>query len=254
MIKRLGDDRQNKKDICAKICMVVFFLLGCFFKFVLVGYQTIALIFFGAAGILLLLYCLPVRWVRCFIVGLLIVSILGLGLIEIPIIAASQGDASDDASCLIVLGAGVNGVEPSLSLQQRLMAAYVWLENHPKSIAVLSGGQGNGEQISEAEAMYRWLTKQGITEERLYKEEYSSSTQENLLYSAEVLRKLDPTILSNPIAVVSSEYHLYRAKIFARQAGIQAIGVPARTTWPILRLNYFIREGFAVARLWILGY
>jgi len=60
--------------------------------------------------------------------------------------------------------------------------------------------------------------------------------------------------MPQPVAVISSEYHLYRAKKFAKQEGIKALGIPAETTWPVLRLNYFIREGAAVARLWAFGY
>ena len=102
--------------------------------------------------------------------------------------------------------------------------------------------------------MYQWLTANGIEKERLYKEEVSASTRENFQYSAILLQDLHQGIIPEPVAVISSEYHLYRAKLFAEQAGIEAIGVPAKTTYPILKLNYFIREGVAVARFWLLGY
>ena len=61
-------------------------------------------------------------------------------------------------------------------------------------------------------------------------------------------------ILPQTVAVVSSEYHLYRAKYWADKAGFTALGVPAETTLPVLRLNYFLREGAAVGRLLVLGY
>ena len=56
------------------------------------------------------------------------------------------------------------------------------------------------------------------------------------------------------VAVISSEYHLYRASLLAEQAGIHMIGVPAKTTLPVLRINYFLREAAAVGRLWVFGY
>ena len=245
---------KSEKDARAVKLAVVFFVLGVFFKFVLIGYQTIALVCFGLAVLTLLLRFLPFGWMRRMLVALTICGVLCLSLMEIPIVAASRGDVPNDADYLIVLGAGVNGTEPSLSLYHRLVAAEAWLNDHPDSIAILSGGQGSGEQITEAEAMYRWLVESGIEPARLYKEEASSNTRENFLYSATLLQSLDEDALSEPVAVVSSEYHLYRAKQFAAQAGIDALGVPAKTTWPILRLNYFLREGIAVTRLLLLGY
>ncbi len=247
---------EEKRERDAKIVTlaVIFFVLGCFFKFVLIGYQTIALIFWGLTVLTLLLTYLPKLWMRRLVAMLTVLGVLCLCAIEIPIVAASKGDASVDADYLIVLGAGVNGTEPSLALRDRLVAAQNWLNEHPEGIAILSGGQGRGEQISEAEAMYRWLTAHGIAEERLYKEEQSTTTRENFQYSAELLRELNYGVIPQPVAVVSSEFHLYRAKAFAAQTGIEALGVPAATSYPILKLNYFIREGAAVARLWALGY
>lgn len=227
---------------------------ACFFQFVLVGYQTIALLLLGFAGEVFLLGLVRRRWFQRFLIGLTITGLLAIGAIEIPIITAAGGAEVADASCVIVLGAGVNGDVPSLSLHNRLVAAKQWLDAHPDSYAILSGGQGTGETISEAEAMYRWLVAQGIAPERLRKEEASSTTRENFLYSAELLREYHNGELPTPVAVVSSEYHLYRAMRFARQAGLEPLGVPAKTTLPVLRLNYFLRESAAVARLWILGY
>lgn len=246
--------QKNRQDIRAVKLAAIFFILGCFFRFVLIGYQTVALIFFGLALLTLLLHYIPILWMRRLLIGFTIAGVVCLSLIEIPIVAASSGDQPDDAQYLIVLGAGVNGREPSLSLYNRLVAAEQWLTAHPDSVAVLSGGQGSGEEISESEAMYQWLTANGIEKERLYKEEASTSTRENFQYSAILLQDLHQGIIPEPVAVISSEYHLYRAKLFAEQAGIEAIGVPAKTTYPILKLNYFIREGVAVARFWLLGY
>ena len=186
--------------------------------------------------------------------GCVVVGVFGLGLLEVPVVMASRGDTPADAEYLIVLGAGVNGSTPSLSLYNRLTTAREWLEAHPDGKAVLSGGQGPGEELSEAEAMYRWLLSNGIDGSRLYKEEESATTQENFICSAVLLRELNDGILPQTVAVVSSEYHLYRAKYWADKAGFTALGVPAETTLPVLRLNYFLREGAAVGRLLVLGY
>lgn len=242
---------QKKKNF---FLTMVFLVLACFFQFVLIGYQTIALLFAGLAVFTILLTCIPVGWIRHILVGLVLAGVICLGLIEIPIVAASAGNGPADAEYVIVLGAGVNGQEPSLSLYNRLVAAKAWLEEHPDGKAILSGGQGPGEQISEAEAMYRWLAACGIAEDRLYKEEQSTTTRENFQYSVALLKDLNGGTLPQPVAVVSSEYHLYRAEYLARQVGLEPVGVAAKTTLPVLRLNYFIREGAAVVRLWVWGY
>ncbi|MBQ2034998.1 MAG: YdcF family protein [Peptococcaceae bacterium] len=244
----------HEKDAKCITAALAFLLLGCFFKFILIGYQTIALILWGIGVLILLSGYLPYKWMKRLVAGCTLLFVLGLCVIEIPIVSAAKGDASNDADYLIVLGAGVNGTEPSLSLHNRLAAAEIWLQEHPDSVAVLSGGQGQKEQISEAECMYRWLVQNGIEPERLYKEEQSASTQENFQYSAQILLDLNGGIMPQPVAVVSSEYHLYRAKKFAEQTGVEAVGIPAETTYPVLKLNYFIREGAAVARLWLFGY
>lgn len=242
----------SKKHIF--LLAVLFLLLACFFQFALIGYQTIVLVCLGLAGLTLLLGLLTAGWLRRLVIGLTVAGVLILGAAEVPVVLAAGGDDSSDAAYLIVLGAGVNGREPSLSLVNRLTAAEAWLQAHPDGQAILSGGQGSGEEISEAEAMAQWLTKRGIAAERLYKEERSATTRENFQYSAELLQQLNGGTLPEPVAVVSSEYHLYRAKYLARQAGLEPLGVPAKTTLPVLRLNYFLREGIAVLRLRFLGY
>ena len=90
---------------------------------------------------------------------------------------------------MIVLGCGVNGDRPSLMLTERLDAAYDYLNTHEEVVCILSGGQGKGENISEAECMYRSLTEKGIARDRLYKEDRSTSTRENLLYSKKIIEE-----------------------------------------------------------------
>ncbi len=112
-------------------------------------------------------------------------------------------------------------------------------------MAVVSGGQGPGETMTEGEAMQIWLEAKGIEPEHIIVEDKATSTQENLANSFALIRDNggDP---DGNCAVVTSEYHLYRAKALAAKQGVECYGVAARTSWPTLMLNYFIREGFAV--------
>lgn len=185
---------------------------------------------------------------------LLMLAALGVCLfiaLEIPIISSARTDKAPEAPYLIVLGAGVDGKTPSLSLYNRLTAAKAYLEAYPQAKAVLSGGQGQGEEITEAECMRLWLTQNGISPDRLLLEEKSNSTETNLINSLTIISAQggDPT---GKIAVLSSEYHLYRAKFMARQLGAQPLGVAGHTSNFVLMVNYFIREAFAIVYLWIM--
>lgn len=151
------------------------------------------------------------------------------------------GSAEQEAEYVIVLGAGVNGTVPSESLRERLEAAEDYLTAHPDAVAVLSGGKGGREHISEAECMYRWLTARGIPSARLRKEERSTSTKENLRYSAALI-EAECGSLPERIAVISAEYHLCRAAIFAREVGITPLCCPARTQNRLFFCNMFLRE------------
>ena len=99
--------------------------------------------------------------------------------------------------------------------------------------------------------MSLWLTQNGISPDRLLLEEKSNSTETNLINSLTIISAQggDPT---GKIAVLSSEYHLYRAKFMARQLGAQPLGVAGHTSNFVLMVNYFIREAFAIVYLWIM--
>ena len=153
---------------------------------------------------------------------------------------------------MIVLGAGVNGTTPSLILSERISRAEQYLRDNPDTIAILSGGQGSGENISEAQCMFEQLTAKGISPERLWLEDKSTSTRENLRFSMTLIEEKTGTRPARA-AIISNEFHLYRAGLFAREQNLEMIGVPAKTTWFSLRANYFLREIVAVWYYTILG-
>ena len=159
------------------------------------------------------------------------------------IISASFGDPYENCDYLIVLGAGVNGTVPSLSLRDRLDAAFTYLQQNPNTVCIVSGGQGSGENITEAECMYRYLTAAGIPESRIIQEDQATSTVENLQYSLALMQRTENT----RIGVLSSEYHLFRAGLMATDQGFNAVLVPAETSRWSLRMNYYMRE---VVALW----
>ena len=167
----------------------------------------------------------------------------------------SKGHQENDtlpADAVLVLGAGVNGETPSLILQSRLRAAADYLRAHPDTPAILSGGQGAGEDISEAECMRRALVREGIDESRLYLEEESTSTAENFACSKKLLPELGLDPKTATLAVITSDFHCFRAHLIARRAGLAVFDIPARTDWPLLNANYYVREFFALGKTLLL--
>ncbi len=142
----------------------------------------------------------------------------------------------------LVLGAKVNGETPSLSLQYRLESALYYAEHHPHVTLILSGGQGPDELISEAEAMKRYLVARGIPKSRLIVEKNSSSTYENILYSRDLLPSS-----TEGVTIITSDYHLARARKIADKLGLQTDSVEAETP-KVVRLKLTTRERLALIK------
>ena len=131
-------------------------------------------------------------------------------------------------------------------------AALDYLNTYPDAVAIVSGGQGTGEDITEAAAMHAWLTQHGVDESRIVQEPASTSTRSNLENSFAIIRARGGEV-ADGVAIVTSEYHLYRAKWMAEALGARPLGVAARTGLIPMRVNYFIREAFAAAYLRVAG-
>lgn len=224
------------------------------------SYRFTAYIFLGCAGVLscyLLLPRLAKKKPKLAKALLVLLSLgLGVGIIAAAvtgvIIARAWNVQPPACDYIVVLGAGVNGTVPSLSLRERLDAAYDYLISNPNAVCVVSGGQGNGERITEAQCMFNDLTARGIDPERVWMEEQATDTRQNIRFSLDLIEEKSGT-RPEEIGLVSSEYHLYRAGLFARAENVTSYGIPARTSWISLRVNYFLREIVAVWYYTLLG-
>ena len=220
-------------------------------RFALRGYAYWGyLCLFLAALLLLQRYLPPILWR-----GVLVLTCLGLlyfCAVEVPIIKNARTDKEPERDYLVVLGAAVYGDQPSLTLVRRLEGARDYLNTYPNAVAIVSGGMGKGETVTEAQAMHDWLIAAGIPEERIVMEPTATSTLENLSRSFDIIRARGDEPEGN-VAVVSSAYHLYRAKLMAARLGVTATGVAAPWGYFFVMLNYFIREAFGVTHLWVLG-
>lgn len=162
------------------------------------------------------------------------------------IVRANMKKPAENATA-VVLGCRVYGERASLSLVERLEAAYDYLTENPEAACVVSGGKGDGENISEAECMYRWLVAKGIDKNRIYKEEESTSTEENIAFSKEVIKA---NTLNERVAIVTSEYHSYRAGMIAKENDMVFGTVPGQTAIWLLP-TFYVRELYAILAEWI---
>jgi len=158
--------------------------------------------------------------------------------------AGIKTDINENSDYIIVLGASVKGETPSLTLGRRIKKAKEYLEIHPDSLAILSGGQGPSENITEAEAMRRYLVDGGIDESRLFLEEKSTSTMENIKFSYIIIDNQSQNV-EQKVIVISSRFHLLRSQIIAKKQGFSVKGIGS-TTLIYLLPNYYLREFFGI--------
>lgn len=148
------------------------------------------------------------------------------------------------AKTVIVLGCKVNGTAPSKYLYDRCRAAADYLLEHPDTNAVLSGGQGPDEGISEAECMKNTLVQMGVDESRLLLEDKSTSTQENISFSARLIEERN---LPKNVIVVTNEFHEYRAKLLCDKNGLGFNSISSRSSF-FTFLTFYTRELMGLAK------
>ena len=153
-----------------------------------------------------------------------------------------------EETTVVVLGCRVKNKKPSLALKERLDKTYQYLNENPKLKCILSGGQGANEEISEAKCMYQYLVSKGIDPHRLYQEDKSTSTRENILFSYQLIKKEN---LPKAITIITNEFHEYRAQTIARRLNIKSYPISAHTAWWLFP-TYFVREIFGIVYEFIL--
>lgn len=253
----LGRTRLVLLGVCAFLGVLAFFL-----KFCVPGYSFSALVCLMLIGILLFYVFVPMlgprfpgvtKWMLRIVTAILILGVLIVGGTEAAIFKASLGSPGREADYVVVLGAKVNKDGPSVSLWDRICAAYEYLEKHPDTVAILSGGQGTDEPITEAECMYRELVNLGIDPKQLRREEKATSTWENIQFSLDLIEE-ETGVRPDTLGIISSEYHLLRASLLAKKCGVtDFIGIPAKTSRLSQAINHFLREAAGVWHYILLG-
>lgn len=241
----------NKEKIyytTADLCLV----LGTLMQFVFTAVRFTGFLFWCAAAVLAVLGLLThfsekpwARWTKRTLLALLAAGFAFFAVLEVWVISWARTDEETPVEAVVVLGAGVNGTQPSLSLQTRLEAALDYLQDRPDLPVIVTGSQGRGEDISEARCMYDWLTSRGIPPERVILEEQADDTGQNVRYSKALLAGMGIEEGSS-VAIVTSSYHLCRAsRLWGEGAVPVAARMPAR--YVLISVNYYIREAFAMA-------
>ena len=161
-------------------------------------------------------------------------------LIQSLIYHSKKNDIDTFENYVLVLGAKANNGKLSKTLINRLDTTVEYLNKHKNAKAILCGGKENNNELSQAEYMQRYLIEKGISKERLIAETNSKNTYENIKFALEKLDKKPSEIM-----VISSDYHLFRAKLILYRFGILAKTVPAKTPTGAAVPSY-ARETFAV--------
>lgn len=232
----------------------ILILLGLFLTFVLLPYKFLGFVCLCLAGLLgcygLLALLIPkykfLRIVRTLLTVCICIGLFLFCITEALVIKASFGQPERKCQYIVVLGCMVHPTGPSVTLQNRIDAAYDYLTAHPDVIAIVSGGQGEDEPMTEAQCMYEHLLAMGIDEDRIWVEDQATSTWGNLQYSLALIEEKTGT-RPTTIGLLSSEYHLFRASLQAKALGLDPVGIPAKTTLASQALNHFLRE---VAGVW----
>lgn len=184
---------------------------------------------------------LRIALAACLVLG----TCVGAGL-SIAMVAAIRNTPPENGT-VIVLGCKVYGSQPSPMLQRRLNTALKYLNANPESPVICSGGLSAGDPYSEAKVMAQYLYDHGIPQERIYLEERSTSTAENIAFSAQIIRDYG---LPSQIALATDGFHQLRGQIFSRKNGLQPGALPAPTSWNVIPC-YWVREWLGLAKAFI---
>lgn len=189
------------------------------------------------------------RILRKILFLLAAVFILTFVVVEGLILYHAQKTNDENADVIIILGARLYGKIPSPALSHRLDRGYDYLIEHPETIAVVSGGMGRGEEITEAEAMKTYLEKKGIEADRILIEDKSYNTYENISFSIDVLKDQIPSLQLDKMkfGIVTNSFHIFRGTLIAREKGLDAFGIPSKTP-PTTLVKGYLTEYLSVLK------
>jgi len=230
--------------------LFLIFLIPMFSGIVNAG-NIAGIIFCVCVDLLWLFYPLIKRVRGLFVAFKASMAVLAVGLCYVAVLSVNMAVTASEKyiperATVVVLGCHVrpNGV-PSRMLRERLEAALELLLEDESLLCVVTGGQGPNEPATEASIMRDWLVRNGIAEERIFLEDKSTNTHENLKFAYNVIVENN---LSQNIVIVSDGFHLSRAKNYGLKLDFNKVAVYAAKTDLIVLPTYWVREWFAITR------
>ena len=187
------------------------------------------------------------------LIVLLCLAVAAFAALEGIIFVGGQTRIDHQPDVMLILGCQVKASGPSIMLRDRLDAALSYLEMADETMTiVVSGGKGNDEHVSEAEAMYDYLVEHGVDSKRIHQESESRNTSQNLQNSKALLESLGYDMESTNVLLVTNDFHLTRAAMLAERYGIQTSQLAAPATHIPSRIHMFFREPLALVKSFLL--
>ena len=203
------------------------------------------------------------RWVPVSVVTTCVAGLTVFAAVCIMVFSGVAGSDPVGLDYVIVLGAQGKEHTVNGSLKLRLDKAIEYVEENPDTILVLSGGPMQGEEKSEAELMYDYLRYNGVRPDQMLMEKHSASTGVHVAVSRLVIeqdrlaRKRKREALYQPVGpgvellapdkplevgVLTSNFHVFRARLTARKWGIENVSGIAAKSDPVLFVHLCVRE------------
>ena len=191
-------------------------------------------------------------WLKA-LVALILAGVLLFTACLICVLAGSRTEIEDESSTMIILGCMVYPWGPSILLQDRLDTALDYLEEHPDMTIVVTGGKGDDEHMSEAQAMHDYLVERGVASEQIILEDQAENTHENLIFTGELLEQLGHDT-EQEFLVVSNGFHLTRTRIlwervFGTDDNLNTLAAPSSHVPS--RLKMYVREPLALIKSFV---
>lgn len=157
------------------------------------------------------------------------------------------------ADVAIVLGAAVQGAEPSPVFAARIDHAVNLYRRGRVRRIVFTGGLGAGDSLAESQAARRYAIRAGVPDRQIRVETRSRITYDNL---REARAFISPGV-GTRVLIVSDPLHMRRAVTMARDLGLDAHPAPTptsryrslRTRAGFLSREVFFHSQYLVQRL-----
>lgn len=242
------------KGVCYCFCAIVlFFVLIPTVMYRIWNLTVFAMLFLCIAVFSYVFFYqhIPCKWRKVCNLLWLAGAVMVLGVVGVMLSAAhlNPPDEANPPQTVIVLGAKIVGDQPSLMLSRRLDAALRYLEQHPQANAVVCGGLGTGQTYTESTVMKNYLVERGIGSERIFEENASVNTGENIAFAAAIIEQ---NRLDTRVVICTDGFHQLRAAIFAKSNGLVPSSISCKTPWGLVPM-YYVREWVGLAKALLLG-